>query len=134
MHTPTPLTERMLTQLDLVRLSRFVERNTLPALSDCLDQAEVVESTGMPADVVTMNSRFEIREAGEAQTRTLVLSYPAEADPKAGRISVLSPAGASLLGLRCGETASWQTPQGEQRSATVTAILYQPEAAGDYTR
>jgi len=114
-------------------LTRFAEREAPPALSDCLDYAQVVDSKGVPADVVTMNSRIEIREGDEAQTRTLVLSYPAEADPQAGRISVLSPVGASLLGLRCGETASWHTPQGELRSATVTAILYQLEAAGHYT-
>ena len=103
-------------------------RDTLP-----VSQAAVRVLPVLPADVVTMNSRIEIREGDEAQTRALVLSYPAEADPQAGRISVLSPVGASLLGLRCGETASWRTPQGELRSATVTAILYQPEAAGHYT-
>lgn len=37
---------------------------------------KVVESQGVPADVMTMNSRIEIREGDEAQTRTLVLSYP----------------------------------------------------------
>ena len=131
MPATTPLTERMLTELDVARLMRFAEREAPPALSDCLDFAQVVESQGVPADVVTMNSRLEIREGDE--TRTLVLSYPAEAAPQAGRISVLSPVGASLLGLRCGETASWRTPQGELRTATVTAILYQPEAAGHYT-
>ena len=40
---------------------------------------------------------------------------------------------ASLLGLRVGGRAHWHTPQGEPRSARVTAILFQPEASGDYT-
>jgi regulator of nucleoside diphosphate kinase len=65
---------------------------------------------------------------------SLTLCYPADADPAAGRVSVLSPVGASLLGLRVGEVARWQGPAGDTHAAEVVALLFQPEASGDYTR
>ena len=40
--------------------------------------------------------------------------------------------GISLLGLRAGDVARWQTPHGEECSATIESIQYQPEATGDY--
>ena len=48
-------------------------------------------------------------------------------------ISVLSPVGAALLGLRVGDTARWTGPGGQRGSARVSALLFQPEASGDYT-
>ena len=48
-------------------------------------------------------------------------------------VSVLSPVGMGLIGLRCGAVARWKTPAGEEGSAQVEGILYQPEASGDYT-
>ena len=58
---------------------------------------------------------------------------PQDAEPHLGFISVLSPVGASLLGLRVGSVARWQAPHGEECAAVVAAILFQPEASGDYT-
>jgi regulator of nucleoside diphosphate kinase len=46
---------------------------------------------------------------------------------------VLSPVGMSLIGLRLGATAKWRTPGGEEGSAQIAEILYQPEASGEYT-
>jgi regulator of nucleoside diphosphate kinase len=45
----------------------------------------------------------------------------------------LTPVGASLLGLQVGAVARWQSPIGEPCAAEVLAILFQPEASGDYT-
>jgi regulator of nucleoside diphosphate kinase len=47
-------------------------------------------------------------------------------------VSVLSPIGLSLLGQQVGATARWESPDGTERMAEVEAILFQPEASGDY--
>ena len=44
----------------------------------------------------------------------------------------MSPVGASLLGQTVGSVARWSTPAGDERAAEVVAILFQPEASGDY--
>ena len=48
------------------------------------------------------------------------------------RQKVRMAAGWSLLGLQAGSIAHWTTPRGEQGSAEILAILYQPESSGDY--
>ncbi len=124
---------RTLTQLDFSRLCKL-NQGLLPDILDVEPPvADVVASREVPADVVTMGSQVEICERDTRVRRRLVVVYPASADAAAGRVSVLSPVGASLLGLRVGDTACWTTPHGGTCRADVTAILFQPEASGDYT-
>jgi regulator of nucleoside diphosphate kinase len=46
-------------------------------------------------------------------------------------VSVLSPVGTALLGLRVGGVARWQTPGGDAVALRVDALAYQPEANGE---
>lgn len=124
--------ERTLTQLDVTRLTRRLHNSGSSQLIDWLDDATVVESTEVPADLITMNSLFTVQDPQSGLMRQLRLCYPEGADPALGHISVLSPAGASLLGLRVGEMAVWRSPQGQAHAALVTEVLFQPEASGDY--
>ncbi|MET3494297.1 GreA/GreB family elongation factor [Variovorax boronicumulans] len=125
--------ERTLTELDFVRLTKLTADNAhSPALADLLDAAEVLASREVPADIVTMNARVEIEDLPTQQRQTLVVCYPGDAEPTTGLISVLSPVGIGLLGLKAGDTARWRTPGGEA-AARVLAVVFQPEASGDYT-
>ena len=101
------------------------------ALVGELERGVVVEPKSVPPDVITMNSRVQLvdLESGEAMEYTLV--FPQDADLAQGKISVLAPIGTAMLGYRVGDVFSWQVPSGERR-IKVEAILYQPEAAGDY--
>ena len=125
--------ERVLTSLDFARLSKLDNGHLPDDLADSLESADVIPPPAVPADVVTMYSQVEILDLSSGLKQRLTLCYPEHAEPRQGFISVLSPVGASLLGLRVGSTAQWQLPHGEERSATVEAILFQPEASGDYT-
>ena len=126
----------MLTELDHVRLSNLLRRLQAPAdaIAELLDNAELVPTPQVAPDVVTMNSRVLVADPRTGATRELTLCYPADADPVAGRLSVLSPAGASLLGCRVGARAEWQGADGEAMAAELRALLYQPEASGDLLR
>ncbi len=126
-------TDRTITELDFVRLKKLGGGDMPPEISDCIELAELVAPRDIQPDRVSMYSQVEIEDSGSGVRQKLVLCYPADAEPAAGFISVLSPVGASLLGLRLGSVASWKTPNGEACSARVTAILFQPEASGDYT-
>jgi regulator of nucleoside diphosphate kinase len=132
--------ERTLTELDHVRLLNLVRRgrrsNGSPALGmtieHVLDACVTVPSRQIPPDVVTMYSQVVLQDLVTGLRSKLTLCYPADADPAAGFVSVLSPAGASLLGQTVGSVARWSTPAGEERAAEILAILFQPEASGDY--
>ena len=132
--------ERTLTELDHARITRLTRSGGGPSrtrsedpLESALDAASLVPSRSIAPDVVTMYSQVRIRDLETKREHRLTLCYPADAEPELGRVSVLSPVGASLLGLRVGDEASWTTPGGEQRSARVEALVFQPESSGDYT-
>lgn len=83
----------------------------------------------VPADLITMNSRFRVKNnAGEVLTYTLV--YPDQACEAEGKVSVLSPMGMALYGARVGDRVAWAV-EDRTYSAVVEELLYQPEAAGD---
>jgi regulator of nucleoside diphosphate kinase len=133
--------ERTLTELDHVRLLSLVRRDRRSdgspaprlALEHVLDACAIVPSRQTPPDVVTMYSQVMLRDLQSGQRSKLTLCYPAHAEPAAGFVSVLSPVGASLLGQTVGSLARWSTPAGDERVAEIVAILFQPEASGDYT-
>jgi regulator of nucleoside diphosphate kinase len=126
---------RTLTELDHLRVSRLLATRAAATrdLQDMLDSSDLVPSLQVPDTVVTMRSRVLLRDQDGTQSE-VTLCYPQDADPSQGHLSVLSPAGAALLGLRAGGEARWRTPGGEERAASIVAILFQPEAAGEYLR
>lgn len=135
MSLPTA-TARIVTELDHVRLSSLLVRQPAPCagLAELLDDANLVPTVEVPADVVTMNSRVQLADPSTGALREIALCYPADADPGAGRLSVLSPAGAGLLGLRVGANVQWRGADGQPVAAELRAMLYQPEASGDLLR
>ena len=125
--------------LDLARLERLLD---LPAyqdqdaalrLSDELGRALVLPPAEMPNDVVTMNSTVVCVEEIGGKEHRLTLVYPKMAEAAAGRVSVLAPIGAALLGLSVGQSIDWAAPGRAPLRVRVAEISYQPEAAGDLT-
>lgn len=125
--------ERLLTELDYSRLAKLLGGQTPPSLADLLSATEVVPSRDVSAEVVTMYSHVELVDTHTMRRQKLTICFPKDAEPAAGFISVLSPVGLSLIGLREGAVARWLTPSGEECSAEVLSVLFQPEASGDYT-
>ena len=139
MQTALQPIERTLTQTDHARLTRLLARSGQPlpaaeAMQDMLDNSEVVPSPVVPSTVVTMYTQVLLEEQPGGTQLRLTLCYPPDVDPARGQVSVLSPIGAAVLGLSVGETARWRAPTGDERSARILSILFQPEAAGDYLR
>jgi regulator of nucleoside diphosphate kinase len=69
-----------------------------------------------------MGSQVDFRDDGTAQVHRVTLVYPDQADITVGKISVLTPIGAALIGLYQGQTINWQSPAGDWRSLTVMAV------------
>lgn len=138
--TQVTTAERTLTELDHARVARLLRvahdtpRDTSgDAIDDVLDRSDLVTSNAVAPDIVTMNSRVSLKDLDTGASYCWTLCYPKHADFQAGFISVMSPAGAGLLGRQVGSVARWRTPGGVDKSAEVLEILYQPEASGDYT-
>ena len=125
-----------ITQADMKRLQSLIEsmkssREDLQALRGELDQAHVVRPADIPKDVVTMNSKAQVRDLETNEIMTYTLVFPGNANIDDGKISVLAPVGTAMLGHRAGEEFEWHVPAGPVR-LRVEEVLYQPEAAGHY--
>ncbi|MGE0332955.1 MAG: GreA/GreB family elongation factor [Ramlibacter sp.] len=128
----TRLVERTLTPLDHIRLTRIASW-AQQGMEELLATCDLVAAPAIPPDVVTMYSQVLVADTATGECSKLTLCYPADAEPENGFISVLSPVGTSVLGLRVGDVARWTLPDGTQRAAEIRAVLFQPEASGDYT-
>ena len=132
--------ERTLTELDHVRLLNLVRRDSRvggslarrPAIEDLLEASAIVPSLKVRPDVVTMYSQVLLQDSSTGRRNKLTLCYPEDAEPAMGFVSVLSPVGSALLGLRAGDVARWDTPSGDEMAGEILAILFQPESSGDY--
>lgn len=91
-------------------------------LADELGRAEIVAPDQIGDDVVTMNTALQFRDEATGQIRQVTLVYPEEADILAGRLSVMTPVGAALIGLAVGDSIEWETRDGQSRTLTVLSV------------
>ena len=117
-------------RLELLAESRGAhETRAAEQLRGELARARVVPSRKLPSDVVAMNDSIACVDERSGAARRLTLVYPHEADIGRGRVSVLSPVGLALLGLRVGQSIDWELPSGGRHRYRVIEVPYQPESA-----
>lgn len=85
-------------------------------------RATVHSAADLPSGVVTMHATVEFVDEASGQSRTVQLVYPRDADIDAGRISILTPVGAGLIGLREGQSISWPDRDGNERRLTIVKV------------
>lgn len=130
----------VVSSLDMERLEHLLDSlpaaqaGTRAALLEELARAELVEPEAMPADVVTMNSRVRFVLDDNPDEFDMALAYPKDVDGAPGKLSVLTPVGNALLGLKAGDSMAWTRPDGGRFEVTVREIVYQPERAGELHR
>lgn len=123
------LGERKLTELDFGRLNQLALARSAAQLAQLLEEAEVVDASQAPDDLVTMYAQVEVEDLPAHRRHLFVLCDPGQTQPCDGYISVLSPVGLALIGLRAGATATWLSPFGERCQARVIAVTRAPAHA-----
>ena len=86
-----------------------------------LDRAKVVPQEKLPPSVVRMGSIVSFETSDGARHR-FTLVYPDMADIESGRISILTPIGAALIGLSEGQSIPWQARDGRVLTLTVLDV------------
>ena len=128
-----------LTELDYRRLVDLIQvqrqQAGVPAnigkLGEELKRARLVPSEEIPADVVTMNSRVQLRDMQSGKELEITLVYPKDADINTRKISVFAPVGTAIIGCREGDVVEWPVPSGTI-NYKIDKVAYQPEATGNY--
>jgi regulator of nucleoside diphosphate kinase len=111
--------EKRLTAIATAASQHVPEAST--ALLSELERADVLPETAMPADVVRIGSIIEF-EVDDGRRLKVQLVLPENADINAGRISVLTPVGAALIGLSPSQAMEWSGNDGKERVLTVLTV------------
>ncbi len=87
-----------ITQTDMGRLRSLLDtmrnsREDLKTLRAELDSAQVTGPYEMPADVITMNSKVQLRDLATDEVMEYTIVFPTKANADEGLISVLAPIG-----------------------------------------
>ena len=120
-------------RLDALLLSLVGQSSPMASLLEQeLLRAELVAPASLPPGVVTMNSRVICQDESSGERYEVELVYPQEADAHSGKISVLAPIGAALLGLSVGAAIEWPVPGGCVTRVRVIDVTFQPDYVAAY--
>lgn len=87
-----------------------------------LERADIVPDDYLPGDAVRLHSRVTYRDVTAGVERTVTLAYPQEEDISQGMVSILTPIGAALVGLRAGQRIAWTSWAGTRRELEVLKV------------
>ena len=93
-----------------------------------IERAEIHNRASLPPDAVTIGSEVEFVEAATGRSRTVRIVMPVDADIEAGRVSVLTPIGAGVIGLSAGQAIDWPDLEGRERRIEIIAVRQPPKA------
>ena len=97
-----------------VREDQALLERRIALLQERLRSARVVEP--QPGNGrIDIGERVRLRDLGCGERLELELVGPLEADPSAGRVSIASPLGKAIHGLRRGQIAEVDAPRGRLR-------------------
>ena len=106
------------------------EKAIIEFLKKEIKQFKQVEPQKMKSNVVTMNSKFILTNLGNGKKEEYHLVFPDDTNLNKGKISVLSPLGAQILGSPVG-TVIKENSKAESYYI-IESITYQPESNGHY--
>jgi len=86
-----------------------------------MQRAKVVDADALPGNVLSMNDNVAFEYDG-ASYRDYQLVYPGSANFANGRISVLTPVGAALIGLGENDEITWPNERGGEHRLKLTSV------------
>ena len=95
---------------------------TAEMLTEELERARVIDHGQVPRNIVRMGSDVLFRDDTTRESRSITLVFPGEADIAQNRVSVLTPVGTALIGLRAGQSITWRTRSRELKRLTVLKV------------
>ncbi|WP_082547391.1 GreA/GreB family elongation factor [Rhizobium sp. Root149] len=91
-----------------------------PELSEKLENTWVLADEQVSPHTVRLGSAVSYEVDGHHREVTLVL--PDEVDADKGHLSVLTPIGVALMGLKPGQQGKWQSRDGRSHQLTVASV------------
>ena len=95
-----------------------------------IERAELHEAATLPEDAVRLGSQVDFVDDKTSQLRKVRLTLPGEANIAEGRISILTPMGAALYGLRAGSSIDWPDLDGNKRRINIIRVVQRVSKIG----
>jgi regulator of nucleoside diphosphate kinase len=111
---------------------KSINESEAEKLMNELNSAKIVKPEKIPSDVVTMNSIVKLSFLNNNKQVQFQIVYPEQANLKENKISIFSPIATALIGYKISDEIEWIVPAGLTK-IRIDEIVYQPEAAGDYS-
>lgn len=109
-----------------------ISKKEADTLLNELETAEILSPEAIPSNVITMNSIVKISFLNSNKEVQFQIVYPDQANVKENKISIFSPIATALIGYKVSDEIEWIVPAGLTKMR-IDKIIYQPEAAGDYS-
>ncbi|WP_322987949.1 MULTISPECIES: nucleoside diphosphate kinase regulator [unclassified Hoeflea] len=116
-----------ITETDYDRLSNLAAVRTQRSpelaisLAEEIDRARIVSDAAISPSIIRMGSTVTY-VADNKDAKTVQLVYPGDANIEEGRISVTTPVGSALIGLKAGQTIDWTAPNGQRHELKVLEV------------
>jgi regulator of nucleoside diphosphate kinase len=113
-------------EADMISDLAWAARDRFPDVCQLLleevGRASLCSPADLPRDVVAMGSDVTYRDTRDGAARRVRLVYPSHADVTLGRISILTPIGAALIGMRAGASILWPDRDGRLRDIIIDDV------------
>lgn len=113
-------------ELDFIRLKKLLTFESNEALSKELDRADVLNIIRVPPTLVTMNSLVTYKDHTTQKIHESLLVYSHCPEDQKLCVSVQSPLGTALLGLKVGQSITWKIGA-DLKKIEVLNVLSWPE-------
>jgi len=123
---------RIMKSIDDAKSQKTIKADEAEKLISELNAAKIVDPQDVPVDIVTMNSIVQVSFLNTKKQMQFQIVYPDQANFKENKISIFSPVATALIGYKESDEIEWMVPSGMTK-IRIDKIIYQPEAAGDYT-
>ena len=123
---------RIMKSIDDAKSQKTINVTEAEKLINELNSAKIVDPQDVPHDIVTMNSIVKVSFLNTNKELQFQIVYPDEANFRENKISIFSPVATALIGYKVSDEIEWMVPSGMTK-IRIDKIIYQPEAAGDYT-
>ena len=125
--TKRPPLQMIDSEADAISTLAIANEARLPQVAALLlrevERARLHRAGVISTDVVTMGSAVTFVDDSSGTERTVTLVWPQDADIAAGRISILTPVGAGLIGLKAGQAILWPDRDGHERALTIVRVV-----------
>ena len=100
--------------LEAAREAQGMTIGKIQELEATLKVAVIIDAKSQDSGRIHIGSKVELTETTSNKTVKYQLVEPNEANPLASKISIASPVGSAILGLKLGDEVKVRTPKGQQ--------------------